>query len=266
MQSCGADLSWWLIFFVIVSSGAFGGWGRYHWDRIDVNGKCRAHLASYIVIGIIASLVVPLFLNTISSNLIKEATTDNLKLFTLIGFCLMASVFARRFIDSLAKKAFDLSNEAKEMAARAESNSLKADNRAIAMYHPLKLIEDGSYKDALTELNSVVGGDAANSEAWAWIAYCHKRLGNLSLAITAIQNALKYEGAPIFTWYYNLACYQSLAKSPVSEVVFSLEKAVECATQSQLAELVTELATDVDFAEVRADTAFQALMTRIGSR
>lgn len=55
-------------------------------------------------IGITAALLVPLFLNTISSNIISESQHDADKLFILSGFCIIASIYARNFIQSLSDK------------------------------------------------------------------------------------------------------------------------------------------------------------------
>ncbi|MCT0230967.1 hypothetical protein KQ306_08910 [Synechococcus sp. CS-1324] len=79
--------------------------------QIDRRGKGRTQIdhsidfAMHMLLGISASLVVPLFLNTISSSLVGEAIKggqDSLhSLLVIMGFCVIAAVSSRRFIDSI---------------------------------------------------------------------------------------------------------------------------------------------------------------------
>lgn len=55
-----------------------------------------------ILIGIAASFLVPLFLNTISSNMLAESKEDVYKLFVIAGFCLIASISSKSFIKSVS--------------------------------------------------------------------------------------------------------------------------------------------------------------------
>lgn len=67
-----------------------------------------------IVIAFCATLIVPLFLSTISSTLLSESRTDILKYFVFGGFCLLAAIFSKRFILSMEKQ---ILGKAKEEAA-----------------------------------------------------------------------------------------------------------------------------------------------------
>ncbi|MDK8179767.1 YEATS-associated helix-containing protein [Paenibacillus sp. UMB4589-SE434] len=57
-----------------------------------------------VFVGIAASFLVPLFLNTISSNLLLESKQEGTQLFVFAGFCLIASISSNRFIKSISDK------------------------------------------------------------------------------------------------------------------------------------------------------------------
>ncbi len=64
----------------------------------------RKKLTKYLVLGLTASFTVPLFLNMISSSLIKDAREDTLLQFVFFGICLIASVFSQKFLQSVSQK------------------------------------------------------------------------------------------------------------------------------------------------------------------
>lgn len=83
--------------------GCFGGIINY--ILVDDRKKIeKLEILKSIFLGVGASFLVPLFLNTISSNLIIEAKDDFSKLLVFTGFCLIASIFSRNFIFALSKK------------------------------------------------------------------------------------------------------------------------------------------------------------------
>lgn len=116
----------WFLAFVLSVSGAFGGLVSFF------TAAPTSQLAWYkhITVGICASLMVPLFLNTISSTLVsdifKESRIDAAKLFVLIGFSLVASVSSLRFIRTISDKILKELDETKEKAEAAESKASTA--------------------------------------------------------------------------------------------------------------------------------------------
>jgi tetratricopeptide (TPR) repeat protein len=254
---------WWTVFIVILLSGVMGGFARYQWDK-TLPGSNDGRCFSYIVIGVAAAFLVPLFLNTISSTLVKDTETEPSKFFILIGFCIAASVYAKKFIGSVADKALDKalkdSDKAVKVAKEASEDARSADNRAIALYRPLKLIDNGNYQDACLELEEIITFDSDNSEAWAWKAYCLKRLARFEEAISAIETALRLEGKENFKWLYNLACYKCLVQKEAADVVQVLAQIRAKATPEQTVLLRRYLNEDADFARIRNDQAFLAFM------
>lgn len=96
------------IFLVMLLCGAFGGVLNY----LSVQGEEPKNTRFWqsLLGGIVASFMVPLFLNMISSNLIEavKGTANNAgdlsKLFVLAGFCLVAGVSSRAFITTLSAR------------------------------------------------------------------------------------------------------------------------------------------------------------------
>lgn len=214
--------------------------------------------------GIAAAFMVPLFLNMISSTLIRNSYSDPSQLFVLSGFCLAAAVFARQFIGSVGEKALELLKQQERkvdvvayQSAEAVDFAMRADNRAIAMYEVLGYIDRGDYKGALSAVDKVLTDDSKNPEAWAWKAYCLKREGQVHDAVKAIVEALKLERRGVFSWLYNLACYQSLSGESADTVVQTLKQAqTELATNEQFESFADDLHTDQDFDSLRESPAF----------
>lgn len=93
----------WVLIIIIVLAGILGGIVNYFmnnvsktWDKYD--------LSKGIFLGIVASATVPLFLETVSSKLIYDSQQEHLKYFVFGGFCLLASVFSSKFLQSLSDR------------------------------------------------------------------------------------------------------------------------------------------------------------------
>ena len=92
-----------LLLGIMLFTGILGGAANYFMsDRnSSVSGK---DFLKYVVLGIVAALTVPLFLNMISSDLLAAAKSRPIDLFTFAGFCLLFVLFSRRFVESAAAK------------------------------------------------------------------------------------------------------------------------------------------------------------------
>ena len=92
-----------LLLGIMVITGILGGVANYFMSEkgAGVSGK---DLVRYAVLGIVAALTVPLFLNMISSDLLAGAKSRPIELFVFAGFCLLFVLFSRRFVESAAAK------------------------------------------------------------------------------------------------------------------------------------------------------------------
>ncbi len=264
---------WWMVFSVMFLSGVAGGFARYHWNKTECADPEVNSCFSYIVMGITASFLVPLFLNTISSTLIQDTEKEPAKFFILIGLCIASAVYAKKFIGPVVNAMKD-AQKVKEVLAvqsvqpvqpspsdrgvKAVENlaPVSADSRAVALYRPLKLIDNEKYQEAITELEDIIVFDPNNTEAWAWKAYCLKRQLRFKDAAAAIEKALQLEGKEVFKWLYNLACYKCMSQSDVSEVIGVLERIRVSATPNQIALLAGYLKSDNDFARIKDNPKF----------
>jgi hypothetical protein len=97
-----------LMFGIMVVAGFLGGGLNYLLSWRD-NAESAAIWQS-LVGGLVASFMVPLFLNMISSNLVDSIkgiapnAGDPSKLFVFAGFCLVAAVSSKAFINTLSHR------------------------------------------------------------------------------------------------------------------------------------------------------------------
>ncbi|WP_337100128.1 YEATS-associated helix-containing protein [Paenibacillus sp. YIM B09110] len=103
-----------LIFVILIMSGSFGGYISFLSTKANKEPLFLSmEVFKSIFVGVAASLLVPLFLNTISSNLIAESENDKYKLLIIIGFCLLASISSKSFIQIMTNKVMKDLNEVK---------------------------------------------------------------------------------------------------------------------------------------------------------
>jgi predicted membrane channel-forming protein YqfA (hemolysin III family) len=91
-----------LVLGIMVAAGILGGLANYFLAERHSDFALR-DLFKY-VLGVVAALMVPLFLNMISSNLLDLARTHPINLLVFGGFCLIAVIFSRRFLENLSAK------------------------------------------------------------------------------------------------------------------------------------------------------------------
>lgn len=113
-----------IVIATFVVSGAFGGVAGH----FLYGGEWKRDLAKNIVLGVCAAFMVPLFLNTISSSLVREvidgAGVVSVEYLVLVGFCLVASISAQKFIRLMSA---NLIKELEEVKATAQDASRKAE-------------------------------------------------------------------------------------------------------------------------------------------
>lgn len=123
----------WTIAIVMTVSGLLGGLINFY--IADSAGDNPLAWWKHIIVGIGAAFMVPLFLNMISSGLIdsirgtSQGTQDPSKLFILAGFCLVAAVSSRSFINTISERVLQEARDAKKKAEYAQEQAAEA--RAI---------------------------------------------------------------------------------------------------------------------------------------
>lgn len=112
-----------IIILIIILIGSFAGLTNflnfYFKDLIKNNWEVLRHILS----GIGAATLVPLLLNMLSSNLIKEtANFDQNNYFVFAGFCFVAGLFSDRFINSIGDKILKDLEQTKNKVDKAMSS------------------------------------------------------------------------------------------------------------------------------------------------
>src|SRR5258708_6961427 len=109
----------------IVCAGIFGGLVNFYLShRTDSEDST---LSKSITLGVGASFLVPLFLTTISSKLVEEIRTEpdsqSKNILVFFGFCLVAAISSKAFIQSISKRVLDEAREAKKTAQAASKKA-----------------------------------------------------------------------------------------------------------------------------------------------
>lgn len=92
-----------LIFSIMILAGVLGGLANYFLSDRQQELRPREWL-KYPLLGIVAALTVPLFLNMLSSTLLEGARTKPVEFYTFAGFCLIYVVASRRLFENVAQK------------------------------------------------------------------------------------------------------------------------------------------------------------------
>lgn len=93
-----------LLVILMAASGLLGGLVNY-WGASQALSQSELYpFLKRISAGLAAAFAVPLFLNMISSSLVADSKTDPLKLLVIAGFCIVAAISSKAFIESLSKR------------------------------------------------------------------------------------------------------------------------------------------------------------------
>jgi hypothetical protein len=111
---------------IMLSAGAFGGYLNYlhKFDISSNENKGTIIKAKYIFLGIGAAFLVPAFLKMIASDLIKNVPSyDQINYLIFAGFCLIAAIFSRRFINTIGERILEVAKQAERTSKEAKRES-----------------------------------------------------------------------------------------------------------------------------------------------
>ena len=133
------DLHLIILIAVMLVTGMFGGYLNYlnDFDTLEKEEKTGKIRMKYILLGIGAAFLIPLFLKMIESNIISGQ--DNLDYLIFAGFCLVAAIFSRRFISSIGDKILEAAKNAQKVALESKINT---ENTQKALISAKERIED----------------------------------------------------------------------------------------------------------------------------
>ena len=159
MESTGYHLG--VLVFIMVACGAFGGFLNYlnDFDTVQNEKKNNRIRFKYILLGIGAALLIPLFLNMISSDIIRS--TDPADYLIFAGFCLVAAIFSRRFISTIADRILETAKNAEKVALESKQ---KAETARKELFVTNERIEDVKQAMDLTASEGIRSLHVADGE------------------------------------------------------------------------------------------------------
>ena len=180
--------------------------------------------------GIGCVALIPAFLRMTLSNLFTETTTSLEARFVFVGFCVAATISARRFLTLVPKQLLDKMEKTEEIAARAEEKTTEIDQKRLidvvvkgasdAIRTPQ---DDPSYSaslcGALERMDELLKENPTSAKLAATRGLLLRRLNRLSDAIGQLEKTIearrkaqipedRLEDGDLF---YNLACYLNVA-------------------------------------------------------
>lgn len=109
-----------ILALITVITGLFGGLVKF-FNSIDTSKPIIfKELLKYLLTGIGAAILIPLFLNMISSDLISADKIEIHDYFVYTGFCFIAAYLSDRFLSTIGEK---ILNEVKKVKSKQESTS-----------------------------------------------------------------------------------------------------------------------------------------------
>lgn len=116
-----------LLLAAMIGSGVLGGAANFL--LLHKDDPVYAKRSRSFVLGLVAALLAPLFLKTISSEMVDKLSTIRFgegvpfDFFVFIGFCLLTAMFSRTFAETVAKR---LATEVEKASRESEEAQLRA--------------------------------------------------------------------------------------------------------------------------------------------
>jgi hypothetical protein len=138
-----------IIIMIILGTGLFGGLTNYFmsFDKELEPRERNVKFCASILLSVCASLTVPLFLQILSNNLLDTFSFKNYLIFT--GFCILASVYSKRFLEDvyaklekLDKKVDTTRIETKDKVDIVSKRAERAIKKVDDLEESIEIIED----------------------------------------------------------------------------------------------------------------------------
>ncbi|PKO87222.1 MAG: hypothetical protein CVU18_11475 [Betaproteobacteria bacterium HGW-Betaproteobacteria-12] len=127
----GIDTHMLLILAIMLAAGILGGAANYFLaDRQSEAG--RKDWLKYPLLGVVAALTVPLFLNMMSSTLLEGARTKPVDFFAFAGFCLIYVVASRRLMENVAQRLLGQLDQVKREVVQLKQQKREESAAALA--------------------------------------------------------------------------------------------------------------------------------------
>jgi hypothetical protein len=125
-----------VLLIIMMLCGVAGGYVNYIFNLIDksINGngmfpQLTAGPFHFIFIGVVSVFIVPLFLSLVQSELLKQTLSGGeasiIDYFIYAGFCLIAAIYSRAFIQTISSRVLALASHASRVANETEEKQGK---------------------------------------------------------------------------------------------------------------------------------------------
>lgn len=172
---------------IIVAAGLLGGTSNYYLEKANGAGFWKSCL-----LGLTAAATMPLFLKTVSSNLMEECLKgDVISHFVFFGFCTVAAIFSSKFLQSLGDRLLKDLQEVKEKQAELADTTdvLVAQNSDPA---PIDVVHAGASDG--TEFESFKPGSTQSESAPNEMMRVQRALESSSFAFRTLAGIAKDAG------------------------------------------------------------------------
>lgn len=242
-----------ILMFVV---GLLGGW--LSWLNADYNQKfCYRRLARNLVTGVLATFMVPLFLQMIGSNLLSEISPKYQQFYVFLGMCSAAAFVSQKFAssisDQLLRKANDKAEHAEQTAREASDQTMIIANEHLMLQGSVLMLRK-QFNEALVYIDKYLKRIPNDSNVLWRKAYCLKRMEDNKGALYFINQAIKCAERPQGMLFFNKACYMSLLDQDVSEIIQNLDKAIELDPEAAKKAILKDLKED--FKDVKSNPKF----------
>lgn len=113
-----------IILLMTATGGIIGGITNFAFlPNSERSDKWYKDLPRTVISGLAASLVVPLFLFVIRSEIMEKSREDDLYYLAVLGFGVLAGVYSKRFLMLMGDEALNLARDAKSEASQANKKS-----------------------------------------------------------------------------------------------------------------------------------------------
>jgi hypothetical protein len=137
---------------IILGAGLLGGWAG---SLMSADGEPaeKKSLGRRLVLGVVASALMPLALSLLSSTLVADSAKDPYKYFIFGGLCLIAAVFSNKFIVLLGENVIKRVTQAERTAVETNRrvDALIESHIADEEIQPMKKIRKGAAPPTLDE-------------------------------------------------------------------------------------------------------------------
>lgn len=251
-------------FVMMIVVGLLGGYlswvNSVHEKSNPMDPVCKKKLWKHLITGVMATLMVPLFLQMIGSSLLDKISPNNSQFYVFLGFCSAAAYVAQRFAGTMSER---LLKDVAEKANHAEQEVDKLKVNQFRLQGNIHFLEK-EYTKALTHFHEYIQFVPNDINTLSRMAYSLKRMGKIRDALDITNKAIKLSKDNDWILYYNRACYRTLLLNNDENIADIIDDLVIAAKSSRV-DVTESLKVDIneDFKSIANHDDFRAFLESI---